>query len=259
MKKMGAMIFIGFKQKFIYKKAALLTICVSAFSVLILCLFWKAIYPDDPMMQAYMVRYAALSQILSVFYVVESKLSGEIRNGNIAVSLLKPWNYIIAMLQENIGKMLANIFLVGLPVFLICYLLIGFGNFIFFDIIKVMFTIILAFTILFLVRILVELSCFWVIESWSLVFLSDVIIRILSGSFIPSFIMPEWGKNIMQSLPFIWIYEMPIRIFLDNSDGLPGIHSGKVVLLQLFWIAVLSGIIAVVWNRGRKKIAVQGG
>ncbi len=258
MKKFCAMIGMGIKTKFAYRGGALLKIAVSAFSVLILTLFWKALYPEDVEMQKYMIRYAALSQILSIIYNVESKLADDIRTGNIVISLLKPWNYLFVMLQENIGRMMGDLFLVGLPVFFICFLAIGFENINWANLLYFGISVLLAFLIMYLVRILVELSCFWVIEAWSLVFLADVLIRILSGSFIPSFLMPAWMQAVMEALPFIWIFEMPLRILLESNE-ITNVNILSVFLLQLVWIIFLGILVGIVWSRGRKKLAVQGG
>lgn len=258
MKKLNAMVYMGIKTKFAYRSGAILNIAVSAFSVLILAVFWKALYPGNVEMQKYMIRYAALSQILSTFYAVESKLPEDIRSGDIALSLLKPWNYLAVMLQENIGKMLGNLILVGLPAFLICFLVIGLENLKWTKLCYFVFSVLLAFLILYLVRILVELSCFWIIEAWSLVFLSDVIVRIFSGSFIPSFLMPAWAQSIMEALPFIWIYEMPLRILLESEEA-AGVNMGYVFSLQIVWIVILTILTAMIWKRGRKRLAVQGG
>ena len=111
---------------------------------------------------------------------------------------------------------------------------------------------------MYLVRILVELSCFWVIEAWSLVFLADVLIRILSGSFIPSFLMPAWMQAVMEALPFIWIFEMPLRILLESNE-ITNVNILSVFLLQFVWIIFLGILVGIVWSRGRKKLAVQGG
>ncbi len=256
---MGMMIKLGIKQKMIYKKAAMLQIVSSIIMVYILSCFWKAIYPNDLYMQQYMIQYAAMGEMLSAFYIIESKMSSDIRNGDIALRLLKPWNYIVAMFFENIGKMLANIVLVSIPTFVVCNFLIDFVKLNWFTYIEVFICILFAFVILFLIRMLVEMCCFWVTEAWSLVFLSDVIIRILSGSFIPSMLMPCWLSKIMTFLPFIWIYEMPLRILQNETMMNVGLKLKEVYFMQLFWIVFLICANMVVFTSGKKRLTVQGG
>ena len=85
--------------------------------------------------------------------------------------------------------------------------------------------------------------------------LLDVIIKLLSGQFLPTWLMPAWLEKMMNALPFIWIYQKPISVFLGAAEGGAVIGSDyiKIVALQIGWIAVLYVAGTMLWEKGKKK------
>lgn len=99
--------------------------------------------------------------------------------------------------------------------------------------------------------------CFWIMEAWSLLLLVDTIVLVLSGKFVPSWLMPEFFQQIMKCFPFIWIYQKPVELYL--SDQFSAMSLLALFGMYLFWILLLLLVTRIIWGRAANKMIVQGG
>ena len=256
-------LILGQKKVFAYRHSILLNIFAHMVSIIILQKFWFALYGNDYKQYIYMANYAVISQILSIVYQVKSsnKLASNIRTGGISIELLRPWNYIVSLICEDIGYILGNLLSAGMALFVISRLIFklvvpSIKNFCLFFI-----AVTLAFVILFLIRTIVAMACFWLIESSSLLILTNVIVNLLSGQFLPTWLMPDWLSNLMQSLPFVWIYQKPIGIYLSslNSSSITSLEYINFFSMQIVWIILLCILAKFIWNKAITKLSIQGG
>lgn len=254
---------LGIKRVFVYRTGILLSLFSSLVSIFILQKFWLALYGDNQTQYFYMANYAVAAQILGIVYQVKSPntLSSRIRTGAISVELLRPWEYVNALLFEDLGTVMGHLLSSGMILFITSVLLFNMQipsvkNFILF-----LVSALLGFLLLFLVKILVAMACFWIVEASSLLILINVVINLLSGQFLPSWLMPEWLEKVMNALPFIWIYQKPIGIFIGETGGTVGFETqyAQILLLQIGWIAVLYMLVLWIWRIAVSKLSVQGG
>lgn len=263
MRKYIQLIAMGYKKKLIYNKENILNIFVSVISIFILRMFWKTLYPNDYVQFEYMLNYAIVAEILTIIYNFDApnRLTNKIRDGGIAVELVKPWTYLISLMFEDFGTIIANLLVRGVPVFLISIfvydmhipnLLCG---------VLFMISIGCAFLILYYVKIMVSMISFWVVEAWSFIFLIDIVIKFFSGQFLPSWIVPKWCESIMYKLPFIWIYQKPIELYLSVDASAVDLCKSylSIIGIQFLWIIGLSVLSIIVWKRAENKLVVQGG
>lgn len=254
---------LGYKRIFVYRGSVFLILLSSVISMFILNKFWYALYRNDLEQYRYMLNYAVISQILRIIYRFNSpsNLAAKIQNGAISVELLRPWEYIHAMLFEDLGTIAGNLMSSGLILFL--------AGKIFFDvaippignILLFFVSAVLGFMVLFLVKNLISMLCFWLVEASMFLILIGVVINLMSGQFLPTWLVPSWMERIMNALPFVWIYQKPISVYLGAS-GTETFRSGEMLLiigLQLMWILVLYLFLCWLWNRAVKKLSVQGG
>lgn len=254
---------LGIKKIFAYKASIVLILFSSIASIFILQKFWFALYGNDYSQYLYMANYAIVSQILGIVYRINSPntLSAQIRNGGISVKLLRPWEYINVLLFEDLGTIVGNLLSSGLILFCAAKLLFDMQIPPVRNIVLFFVSAFLGFMLLFLVKILVAMICFWIIEASSLLILINTVVHLLSGQFMPTWLMPEWLQKIMNALPFIWIYQKPISIYLGASgDGsVVGSEYYQILLLQLGWIIGLYFLVLLIWRIAVNKLSVQGG
>jgi ABC-2 type transport system permease protein len=78
---------------------------------------------------------------------------------------------------------------------------------------------------------------------------------ILGGMLIPLDFFPPWLRSVAQALPFAYTVYGPARFFVQPS--MAGFFS--LVLGQLFWLAVLGGLVLLFYRRGTTRLAINGG
>ncbi|HBB43553.1 MAG TPA: ABC transporter permease, partial [Treponema sp.] len=75
-------------------------------------------------------------------------------------------------------------------------------------------------------------------------------------SMIPLWFMPDAVRKLICFTPFDSIYFTPVQIYLGDLSG-SEIAGGFIK--QLAWIFALLFFGFVLWNKGKKKLVVQGG
>ena len=86
--------------------------------------------------------------------------------------------------------------------------------------------------------------------------IKDVFVNILSGKMIPLWFMPIWMMSVLKYTPFASIYFTPVQIYLGQLSAYEMLSK---CLVQIVWIIVIFLIGNVLWNKGQKKLVVQGG
>ena len=86
--------------------------------------------------------------------------------------------------------------------------------------------------------------------------IKNVIVKVLSGTLLPLWFMPEILRKIIKVTPFESIYFTPIQIYLGEISGLEILYK---MFIQVMWIVILGLIANAFWKRGTKKLVVQGG
>jgi ABC-2 type transport system permease protein len=97
---------------------------------------------------------------------------------------------------------------------------------------------------------------FVVISMGPMLAVKGYIISLLSGSIIPIWFFPERLQKILSFLPFQYIYQLPLGIYIGKYDGNTLLFQMGV---QVVWIIILSGVFVMLHNITSKKVMVQGG
>jgi len=84
----------------------------------------------------------------------------------------------------------------------------------------------------------------------------DHVIRLLSGSIIPMWFFPEWMERLLNLLPFVYIYQLPLDIYINKHSQ--EILLGKMIM-QFLWVVILLVLFLYLQKRTVKKVLVQGG
>ena len=193
----------------------------------------------------------------SAFSIDEYYLPSRISSGNIGNELLKPINFKGIILAEDFGNICFNLVFQFTPALLIAIFTIGMLKPVsiaaFFCFIL---STILGFFVLWCVSLVVQTTSFWLINVWSITTIKNVLIKVLSGSMLPLWFMPEWMQGVIAFTPFSSIYFTPVQIYLGEISGSDILIS---FIKQCLWILILYCIGEFLWNKGIKKLVVQGG
>ena len=81
-------------------------------------------------------------------------------------------------------------------------------------------------------------------------------IRLLSGSIIPIWFFPAGVAKVLSCLPFVYIYQLPLSIYIGRGDRVEHLWQMQI---QFVWLLVLTGIFFFAQHRITRKVMVQGG
>lgn len=199
-----------------------------------------------------------LSLGLESFFVVNDfYLANRIYNGSIATEMLLPVSFHGRMLADNLGVAAFKLIFHFVPAMLVAVLFIGIaapagaGAFGFF-ILSTLF----GYGVLWSLSFLFQMFSFWLLNVWAIMTIKNVFINVLSGSMIPLWFMPDAVRKIIAFTPFEGIYFTPVQIYLGNISG-EEIAAGFIK--QFVWIVCLMTAGFILWNKGKRKLVVQGG
>ncbi len=253
---------IAFHNNTVYRVEYLLGILNTCLQIFISCTIWKVLYGGQPEVKG--ITYAAVATNLIIalglsnaFSLNDFSIQQKIGDGSIAMELLKPIDLRISLLAGNLGEIIFKLLTNFIPSVIFAALFIGIlppagvVAVIFFVI-----SVVLGFAILWTISTIIQMTAFWIINVWSVSTIKNVIINILAGASLPLWFMPEYIKKFIQYTPFDSIYFVPVKIYMGKiSDGDILFYYGK----QIMWFVLLYTIGFLMWQRGKRRIVVQGG
>lgn len=225
--------------------------------------FWKALYKTSLEISGTdvesMLIYTVLSSMLSVvlFTNVERRIEDSVKKGTVAADLMKPINIFGVYFAEDVGSIVALIFQNLIPIFVIATIVI-----------KLPVISDVSYIPIFIVSVIMSIFINWFIAAlfgmWSftaldidaLIQVKKHLVRLLSGSIIPLWFFPDWLRNILEALPFAYIYQLPLSIYIGKGSLASFIEQMKI---QFVWLLILAAAFYLLQKSIVKKVMVQGG
>lgn len=181
-------------------------------------------------------------------------VSRTIQTGAIASDFLRPISWYGLWLSRDFGRALPAIFLRMIPTLAIGRLL--------FDIslpatperaLWFLLAIVLGVWVSFSIRLITNLTAFWLIDHRGIAAISITFGTLLSGMAMPIDFFPEPLRTIAEVLPFQAILMSPINAYLGKGNPV------QIIAVQILWIVILAALCNVVLKRGERRLVVQGG
>ncbi|MCR5774130.1 MAG: ABC-2 family transporter protein [Lachnospiraceae bacterium] len=225
--------------------------------------FWRALYKDRGMVGDVdvdsMLTYVILSSLLSVLFItnVERRIEMSVEKGTVATDMMKPINVFGVYFAEDIGNIIALALQNMLPILLIGSLMIRVP--VMKDIHDLPFfiiSVVQSFLINWLVAALFGMIAFSAVNIDALIQVKKHLLRLLSGSIIPIWFFPGSISKILGALPFVYIYQLPVSIYIGKVDRAQQLGQ---LGIQFIWLVILSVIFLHAQNRVTSKVMIQGG
>jgi ABC-2 type transport system permease protein len=224
---------------------------------------WKALYGDQETVRAvtlhqmlvYLIAAQTMNQLL--FSSLPEQINERIHSGSISIDLIRPMHLWAAWVADDLGAAVSRLLIRGIPLVVVASLLIAVprpasGP------LFLWFLLSLGFSYLLMTSInyMVGLTAIWYMNFGEFGLVVRAMVVFLSGSVVPIWFFPEWFQRISSFLPFIYIYQFPLGIYIGKY-ATAAILQGLAA--QLVWLAV--GVLgaAAVWKLVKNKIVVQGG
>ena len=206
-----------------------------------------------------MVTYAVVGVLMSACFTinVDTTLFRKVREGEIAIDLIRPVNLVTYWLTEDLGSSLAAITQFALPILAISLLFVApplpadVPSLILF-----LPSCALSYLLLWQLSTLVGLIAFWVTEFGNISAIKQTMVLTFSGRLIPLWLFPEFVGTISRYLPFQYTFQAPLEIYIGRTSASGALN---IIAIQVVWVAVFTLLVNLVWRRAQRRVFVQGG
>ena len=229
---------------------------------------WKAVYAsgDGGTMGGFdlpqMVVYIVLMFLSNTMIASESGwvVGEEVRDGSIAMRLLKPISYNATFLFQEIGNKLLTEFVIALPMIIaveigrgVYYGAPQFDPLLF---LLFLFSAAAAYLMNFFFSICFGFTAFITKNLWGVSVVKECIVNFLSGVVVPLSLLPKGMETVFLLLPFASLNYTPVMIYMGKYRGTTLLW---FLCLQLFWTAAFWVLSKLLWRAVSKRLSVQGG
>jgi len=209
--------------------------------------------------EAAIIAYAWLSQALlgSVNLFGRTDLADRIKDGSVAVDLLRPLDVQTATTAQEVGRALFQLLPRGLPIIALGVLVGGMRlptdpPTLALGLLSVLLAIVLSYLLVYLVAA----SGFWTVETRGLQVLYMIVSGFLAGLFVPVTLFPSWLYALALATPFPSLLQVPIDVVSGRVDGAAALGA---VGVQVAWVAAAFAVGHLLTRAGRRRLEVQGG
>jgi len=180
-----------------------------------------------------------------------------ITTGAVATDLSRPYDYFTFWYARDLGRAACLMLVRWVPSFLIGVVLFQ----VWFPTNPAqlaLFTVslVLAVTVSFALRFLVNLGAFWWLDFRGIAGLWNLLVTLLSGFELPLVYFPNGLRAVCDVLPFRGMIQTPADIFLGKATGGDAL---ALIARQAMWAVVLMVGAQLMTRVATRKVVVQGG
>ncbi|MBN1583911.1 MAG: ABC-2 family transporter protein [Anaerolineae bacterium] len=254
---------LAFQRQFSYRAANLAGLATNFFFGLLRAALMIALYNTRTEVVGISLNEAitctGLTQAVIAFLYIFGwwDVMQAVYSGDIASDLLKPLDYFLFWLAQDIGRAIAHMIVRGVTIIL-AYAL-------FFQIalpqtigqwLAVIVSLALSLLVSFSWRFLVNLAAFWTPDARGIGRVAFSLSWFLSGFLMPLRFFPEWFVRLCHLTPFPSMINTVLEVYLGILTG-PELFAALGV--QLLWIVMLSALGQLVMRAGVRRLVIQGG
>lgn len=182
-------------------------------------------------------------------------INDEVKSGGIAYTLIKPLSFILFHYCGFMGRMLPGMMTNLLVGVLLAYFFIGLLPITLSGILAGMLLLFFGYTLDFLINLIIGLAAFWYENNEPFDKIYQHTQYIFGGVIVPVALFPDTLKIIAEYLPFSHLYYSASRILVGFDANL----FITFLLIQISWILFCGLLALVLYKRGIRHVALQGG
>lgn len=225
--------------------------------------FWRAVYGSTESSHGVtgdmMITYTVVSMLMnSLYYMgVEDNIADAVKTGSIATHMIKPINLFSMYFAEDMGNIVFNLIFSTIPMFVVALIIFGLPvpasgvHFLLFFV-----SFLLGYGINWLFSAVFAMLSFTAIDLGPVFSIKYHFVNMLSGAMIPLWFFPEWLRNAMYCLPFVYMYQEPLSIYIGKYTPAQCVSK---LCIQTAWLIGLAVIFSVAQKRAAERVMVQGG
>lgn len=254
---------VGFKSVLVFRSEVFVGVVSLLVRVVLVTTVWHAVYAGRATVAdvsqetavAYAVLGAVFSSVLNPWQF--SSLQMRIRQGTIAIDLLRPIGLVPQTLAQQVGTTIASfprgILAIALGIVIGALAppaggVLGGAAFV--------LSTLLGIAVALLLNLIVSMTAFWTLEIGGAMIVYRMFVSFASGALIPLWFMPGPIRAVLEWLPFQAQTFVPLSIYFGQTSG-----SAVVVSLlgQAGWVVALVMLTQLVWWRAKHRVVVNGG
>ncbi len=229
----------------------------------ILLNLWQYLYSDpNELINGYnmsqMTWYVIMTEVLWVTLGGRnlcSKISNDVKSGNITYNINKPYNYIGYCLSAHLGDIFINGLIYATLGMITGFLFLGkFPNLNIISILIIIVTCTFATIISTLLITCIGLISFFIEDSGPFYWIYSKFILVL-GTIFPIEYFPQGIQKILTFSPVYVVNYGPAKLFVNFSYA----QALNIIIAQLIYILIAYSLCYLVYKKGVKKINVNGG
>lgn len=221
---------------------------------------WKAIYKGGEIAGYSLERiiwYLCVTEIIS--FGARSKqfaqIGQDIRSGDIAYQLGRPYNFVHYHLTVSASDILFNVTLLGALALVIGFVFAGpIPGYNFLGLPLGILSMMLGILLQFYLHMCLALTALWIENADGAMLIANKLI-FMFGTFLPLEFLPTWLQNISRALPFSYVAWGPARLVVNFSWA----DFCAIVPIQLFWLVIFLILSQVIFKRGMRALESHGG
>lgn len=224
---------------------------------------WRYIYSDSTnLIEGYsmtqMVWYVIFTEIMwfgNSNRTLTRQMSDDIKSGSIAYGMNKPYNYLYFIIAKHFGEMTIKLFLyLVVGILSGCLAVGGLPGFSVQNLPFIAIVFILGMLINSVLRMIISLVSFWIEDSTPFHWIYDKFILVI-GTLFPVEVFPMVFQSIIKLSPIFVITYGPAKLIIDFSQEM----FYQVLVVQLSYLVVSVLLLSMLYQKGVKKVNVNGG
>jgi ABC-2 type transport system permease protein len=252
---------VGFAEAVAYRAEMAVWVLATTMPLVMLAL-WTAVARDapvgrygQPQFTAYFLATFVVRQLTGCWVFWE--MNFEVRNGTLAMRLLRPVDPLWAYTAESLAAMPMRV-AVSLPVAAVALAVVGSRGVAHDPVLWILWIVAItgAWALTLLINFIVGCAAFFVESSLKLMDAWLVLFFVFSGYLIPLDIFPDRVKVVAKWLPFRYQIGLPVEIM---TGALAPAAAMTLLARQWAWVLVALGATAWMWRHGLKRFAAYGG
>jgi ABC-2 type transport system permease protein len=252
---------MGFTEALAYR-AELLVWVLSTTMPFIMMALWTAVAREQPV--GNYSKEGFVGYFLATFVVRQLtgawaawQINYEIRQGTLAMRLLRPISPLWSYAAENLGAVPMRV-MVAVPVAVLAVFLVGpqavpqhwWGW------PMLLVALLGGWLITFLANVIIGTMALYMESSRHVMDVWLVLFFVLSGYMYPVEVLPPWLGRLVDWLPFRYQIGLPVEVMTGRHGWQ---ESLELIGRQWLWVALLIALSVTLWRRGLRRFSAYGG
>jgi ABC-2 type transport system permease protein len=220
---------------------------------------WSFIYRGNSVISGFTesemlsyVLFGNLFSFLTANFGIHSVIERDIKEGLLTNFLIKPISYLRYMVVYAFGRAIISMMTASLLLGIIIFI---FRNKLIFNVgIPVFIILIFSLAISFIIRVFFSIIlgqiAFWTTQVHGIFYSFFMIEKFMSGYLFPLHFLSAVFLSISKFLPFMYLYYIPLMLYLGKISLIQGIYA---LCAQAVWLFLLYAIIKLLWAKGLKR------